>query len=362
MKAMTSMPPEDWPQDALERVVTCPVCCNPRRSAWRADLTDRIFATVGGRWTLWRCAGCAAAYLDPRPTVATIGRAYSTYYTHASEPGHHIVVPSDLPAQRRRRAVHASYYNRYFGHRLVSALPLGWTLIASSRRRRARADQSIRHLPAPSHPEAVLLDLGCGDGAFLRVARALGYVARGLEFDPAAAATARRAGFEVETRGVDQVDYEPNSLDQVTLNHVIEHVHDPVGLLRRVLYWLRPGGRVWLQTPNIDGNGSETFAADWRGLEPPRHLVLFTPASLGRALADAGFTDVALQLPPPDASFYVAQSQALRDGRDPYQEADALRRRAAKRIGERWNRASLGDPRRAESITMVGFRPQAVVR
>ena len=129
-----------------------------------------------------------------------------------------------------------------------------------------------------------LLDLGCGDGGFLRVARALGYDARGIEIDPAAAALARRQGFEVHEGAFAEAAIEPGSLAQVTLSHVIEHLHEPVDTLRQLLGWLKPGGRVWLQTPNVEGRGAARYGADWRGLEPPRHLVLFGERSLRLAI------------------------------------------------------------------------------
>lgn len=345
-----------WPAAELEALGRCPVCGEAPRARWHDDLSDLIFKVVPGRWTLWRCAHCEAAYLDPRPDARSIGRAYSTYYTHGSEPGRHLVVPGDEPHQRLKRALHASYYGWRFGHRLTPQLPGGWMSIAASARRRARAEQSIRHLPA-ARPGSVLLDVGCGDGSFLRAARVLGYAAEGIEIDEASARIAREHGLAVHLGAIDDVPATADRIDQITLNHVIEHLHDPVASLRRLLDMLRPGGRIWLQTPNVDGLGAAQFGVAWRGLEPPRHLVMFNAASLRCALQAAGYVDVQLLPPPPDASFYIAQSQALHDGRDPYAPLRQTDRRAAKRLGETWNRAALREPARAESVTMVAFRP-----
>lgn len=77
--------------------------------------------------------------------------------------------------------------------------------------------------------------------------------------------------------------------DVITLNHVIEHVSDPIELLRSCYRLLKLGGQLWLQTPNIDSLGSRRYGRHWRGLEPPRHLVLFDPVSLRSALHQAGF-------------------------------------------------------------------------
>lgn len=345
--------PGEWPAEEQEAAPSCRACSGPRRERWLDGLTDRIFRAADGRWTLWRCTDCGAATLDPRPTPASIGRAYSRYYTHDG-PEKHFIVPGDRPDLRFKRALHLSFYNHAFGHRQAGALPLGWALIAASRWRRARAGQYIRHLPG-AQPGDRLLDLGCGDGGFLRVARALGYDARGIEIDPAAAALARRQGFEVHEGSATDAAIAAGSLAQITLSHVIEHLHEPVDTLRQLHGWLRPGGRLWLQTPNVEGRGAARYGADWRGLEPPRHLVLFGERSLRQALQRAGYERIELLPPQLDAAFYIAQSESIRAGREPY-AIDKAGRRAARREGRAWDRAALDDPARAESLTMVAYR------
>lgn len=346
--------PGDWPAADTEAAPACRVCGGTRRERWLDGLTDRIFRAAPGRWTLWRCLDCGAATLDPRPTPASIGRAYSRYYTHAGAEKH-FLVPGDRPDLRFKRAMHLSFYNRHFGHRHADALPFGWLLIAASRWRSVRAGHYIRHLPGPA-PGARLLDVGCGDGGFLRVARAMGYEAQGLEFDPAAAAPARARGFTVHEGTVDAAPLAPGSFDQVTLNHVIEHLHEPAAVLARLRAALKPGGRIWLQTPNVASRGAQRYGADWRGLEPPRHLVLFGERSLHLALERAGFERAELLPPQLDAAFYIGQSESIRAGREPY-AADKALRRAARREGRAWDRAALDDPAQAESLTMVAWRP-----
>jgi len=347
--------PGEWPAGDTERAPACRICGSERRERWLDGLTDRIFRAAPGRWTLWRCGDCGAATLDPRPTPASIGRAYSRYYTHGGAEKN-FLVPGDRPDLRFKRALHLSFYNRRYGHAHADALPLGWLFVAASRWRSARAGQFIRHLPGAA-TGARLLDVGCGDGGFLRVARAMGYQACGVEIDPAAAALARAQGFEVHEGLLEAAPVAPASLDQVTLSHVIEHLHEPVVALERLRGWLRPGGRIWLQTPNVAGRGAQRYGADWRGLEAPRHLVLFGERSLRLALEGAGFERIELLPPQLDAAFYIAQSESIRAGREPY-AVDKTGRRAARREGRAWDRAALDDPAHAESLTMVAYRPR----
>lgn len=59
------------------------------------------------------------------------------------------------------------------------------------------------------------------------------------------------------------------------MNHVIELVLDPVGVLTRVADFLAPGGRIVLATPNIRGIGFALYGSCWYHMDAPRHLFLF---------------------------------------------------------------------------------------
>jgi SAM-dependent methyltransferase len=74
----------------------------------------------------------------------------------------------------------------------------------------------------------------------------------------------------------------------VTAFHVLEHVPDPVAVLRRALAWLAPGGLLIIEVPNAGGLGAAIFGQAWSGLELPRHLSHFSPETLARAVERAG--------------------------------------------------------------------------
>ena len=52
---------------------------------------------------------------------------------------------------------------------------------------------------------------------------------------------------------------------------------------------LKPGGCLVIETPNYECNYAKSFKGDWRSLELPRHLVIFSPKSIYRILKDSGF-------------------------------------------------------------------------
>jgi predicted SAM-dependent methyltransferase len=144
--------------------------------------------------------------------------------------------------------------------------------------------------------------------------QALGWQTFGLEPDPRAVEAARKRGLDVELGVLDESSFAPASFDAVTLNHVIEHLHDPVRTLRICRRILRPGGMLWLATPNLGSLGHARFGPAWRGLEPPRHLVLFTVEAARRALNSAGFEREATLLRGVDARWMFRASERLRTG------------------------------------------------
>jgi SAM-dependent methyltransferase len=346
--------PSSWPAGGLERLDRCPACGDARRATLHEGLTDRTFRSAPGRWRLVRCGGCASAYLDPRPTRATVALAYRTYYTHAEEP--ESTAPAGLPA-RLRIALANGELNRRWGYSAEPAARAGFLVGRLAPGRAALVGRSIRHLPA--RPGGALLDVGCGAGGFIAQMRRLGWRAEGLEPDPAAAAVARAAGLTVTVSALEDLapDAFAHRFDAVTLNHVIEHLHAPEDALRRVRPLLAPGGLLWVATPNLRALGHRRYGRDWVALDPPRHMVLFHRPSLEALLRRCGFTPLPTPRPAPDATVTFACSAAIRAGRPPL-EGPMRRRRATRALAALANRIAVRDPARAEELVVVA-RPGA---
>jgi len=166
------------------------------------------------------------------------------------------------------------------------------------------------HLPAPSRPSRVL-DVGCGSGVLLARMKALGWDAEGVELDPDGVKAARGRGVGVRQGTLEQQAFPDNTFDAVHSAHVIEHVYDPVGLLRECHRILKPGGTLVILTPNIESWGHRKFGASWLNLDPPRHLVLFSTRTLSRSASQAGFTVKRLDTTVRSAWVYGALSRCI---------------------------------------------------
>lgn len=276
---------QPWPEEDLEYIGRCPLCGSDQHTVLYEGLRDRTYFCALGSWTLHRCAGCNCAYLDPRPTPETIGRAYGRYYTHEIEGQE---APASL-LKRIKQAAKNGYLNSKWGTSLFPASQTLGGLLPPSMR--ALLDASMRHLPRHGG-ERTLLDVGCGDGQFLALAQNVGWRVTGLDLDPVAVETARSKGINVQLGGIENLAKEADCFDAITISHVIEHVYNPDELLSSCYRLLKPSGFFWIETPNVDSYGHSEFKSDWRGLEPPRHLQLLSWSILQRMLTKTGFSQV----------------------------------------------------------------------
>jgi 2-polyprenyl-3-methyl-5-hydroxy-6-metoxy-1,4-benzoquinol methylase len=268
-------------------VPACPVCGSAERIVLHKVLIDNVFFVAPGKWTLQSCTQCKSAYLDPRPNPTSIGKAYGTYFTHAA--GTAQKNATQLGGFRRlRRMLANGYLNRQYNTHRQPASSLGYWVAKLLPSQRQQLDTEFRYLSKPTQGQH-LLDIGCGNGDFLLSAREAGWQVSGLEPDPKAAEVARQRGVDVTVGAIDLLADASDCFDVVTISHVIEHVHDPKQLLQAVHRLLKPGGMVYIDTPNIQSNGAALFKENWRGLETPRHLVLFNTTNLTGLLSATGF-------------------------------------------------------------------------
>ena len=248
-------PAEADREEELLEEVDCPLCGSAEK--------EQLFATrdrlhdLEGVFTLMRCQRCGLLYLSPRPTRQAIGRYY----------------PDD-----------------YFPYAQRSFPPL----LAALVRRWGGAERRVRAVMR-FVPRGRLLDIGCGAGDFLEaLLRHEDWEAQGGELNRSlATATARRLGIEVFGGELTDADLPEGYFDVVTLWNVLEHLFDPLPTLRRIHGLLRPGGLLALSVPNTEGIDARLFGPFWVELDSPRHLALFSPRNLDRALCETGFHPLA---------------------------------------------------------------------
>ncbi|MFT3886300.1 MAG: class I SAM-dependent methyltransferase [Flavobacteriales bacterium] len=145
------------------------------------------------------------------------------------------------------------------------------------------------------HRTGRLIDVGCGGGGFLRCAAERGWEAHGTEYGAATVETLREQGFHMRQGPLDAANYEAGSFDVVVSIEVLEHVIDPREELRQMHRILRPGGLLYITTPNFNALTRRLTGSRWTVVAYPEHLTLFTAASLHGLLERSGFERIGLR-------------------------------------------------------------------
>ena len=295
---------------ALREMIEQCLLCGQAGAVLYPALGDRLETDATG-FGLQRCAACHCVWLSPRPTREDLPSFYpSDYYAYGAPE----VVGQRTGAVRGVRDTL---------RRLILSEALGYTQLGSRSRWASFIGALLGGIPSlrqraafgwgelcPSYvPHGRLLDVGCGAASYLARMRELGWEVQGVDLSHDAARVAReRYGIPVEVGMLSEARFPDNRFAVITMSHVIEHVPDPLAYLAECRRILAPGGRLIVRTPNLGGFASWLFGKDWMALDPPRHLVLFTPATLRACVEQSGFRVLQERSDPAMASFNAQMS------------------------------------------------------
>ncbi|MEO1528326.1 MAG: class I SAM-dependent methyltransferase [Planctomycetota bacterium] len=265
----------------------CPLC---GQDAFVSVMKGRdLLFFCPGEFSIVRCTACAHAYLNPRPTLAEIGKFYpDDYGPHADESN---AAKSDageqaIPVVESQDGDDAPKSEPWYLSGFVRAIPglrgfYYWLM----------RDRALI-LPDVPRSEKRALDLGCGSGGDLVRLRDQGWNAEGVELTPAAAEIARSRGFRVFTGTLEEAEFDNQTFDAVFASMVVEHLHDPIATLREIDRILAEDGWVVFTVPNFGCWERWFFGRFWYALETPRHLQHFTPRTLKNMLQGEGYRQV----------------------------------------------------------------------
>lgn len=134
-----------------------------------------------------------------------------------------------------------------------------------------------------------ILDVGCGNGLFLSVAKELGWECYGTEYSPKAVELCRNKGLTVFQGSLADVINEIPVVDIVVSFEVIEHVSFPGIEIENISRALRVGGALYITTPNFNSISRLLLKDKHSEITYPEHLCYFTASTLTRLLKSKGF-------------------------------------------------------------------------
>lgn len=231
-------------------LAACPVCAGGEfRPVMQVDSHPVV-----------RCTHCGLQLTNPQPSDAELAAIYGPNY---------VLVENDAA---------------------------GEAMVLQSKR--ATADHYLDVLAAAGVPtRGRLLEIGCGQGNFLRQAANRGFDVTGVEYSQFAC---ERARANLDGRGqvlqgeITVLADEASAYDVCVLCDVIEHVRDPALFLREIFRLLRPGGVLLVVTPSLASWSARFLRSRWMEYKA-EHLFYYAPDTLRRQLAGEGYEKISIQ-------------------------------------------------------------------
>lgn len=217
----------------------CPICDGTQFEDY---LKTQDFTFSKESFTVQACKNCGFRFTNPIPTEDTIGSYYGAdnYMSHATQ---------------SRKGLMPFVYKRVRNMNLNNKLRL-----------------VKKHAKGKN-----LMDIGAGNGFFLNACQIEKYIVQGLEPDSRAREVAKK-DFGLDLKEPSHIsNLESNSVDVITMWHVLEHVYHLKRDIAEYKRVLAEDGVLILALPNIDSYDSNYYKEYWDGLDLPLHLYHFSP-------------------------------------------------------------------------------------
>lgn len=240
---MTSISPQSVTFNHQQIHVVCNICGS----------SNEKLITIQNTCKVVRCMCCGFVYVNPRPTAETLKQLYLKYLPEKIED------------------------------------PLLWDVYMKDVFAKA-AKVLMKQFPG----EGKILDIGCGYGFFLSQMKAKGWQTCGIDVSETAISYASNRSLDVALGTLDNIKYEDNSFDAITLFYVLEHLPDPLKTLHEIRRILKPNGLLLLRVPHTTPIVRILSLLGIKNnlYDPPFHLNDFSHVTIKAILEKAGFHNI----------------------------------------------------------------------
>jgi 2-polyprenyl-3-methyl-5-hydroxy-6-metoxy-1,4-benzoquinol methylase len=249
-------------------IPNCPVCGNEKLSF---ALKTIDYTVSNEEFSIYQCEHCSVRFTGNIPSLSQIGKYYESeqYISHTNS----------------TKGLFNKLYQLVRNYSLVSKRELVCKYSNSN--------------------SGIILDYGCGTGSFLNEMKSNGWGIKGVEPDAGAAQKATLLnGIKIDDSS-SLSSFIPESVDVITLWHVLEHVHDLHPTLTTLKSILKANGVMFVAVPNYQSFDAAHYKQFWAAYDVPRHLYHFSKKSMDN-LMEANGLQIVKVLPMWFDSFYVS--------------------------------------------------------
>lgn len=140
-----------------------------------------------------------------------------------------------------------------------------------------------------------LLDIGTGAGLFAQIAVERGWEVFGTELTQEAVDDCSNKGIKMFKGQLDEAHFEDNMFDVITCIETIEHLNNPLMLVKEMHRITRPNGMVYITTPNFNAVLRYWLNSKYDIIEYPLHLTYYTKNTLKKLFEEHHFTTASLE-------------------------------------------------------------------
>ena len=269
------------------RTHTKPFCiiCKAQGIQKYHNLRDRLFG-ASGSWQIRECSNlfCRHLWLDPGPINEDIHLAYAEYFTHQDNPQLNVSFLQKIVLAYQAHHYQYPVRNIKQFHRFFSFL------LSQFKFFKEYMDYPFIYFKGIK--KGKFLELGAGSGEMLNQFKNLGFDVEGLDLDPKAVKNAKQKDLKIYHGDIFSKKFKENTYDIIFSSHFIEHVPDPIKVIKESLRILKKDGTFVAITPNTSSFLHKLLKWRWLGLDPPRHLHMFDATQLQKIAHKLGFKEV----------------------------------------------------------------------
>lgn len=253
----------------MNNFISCYTCSRPLKSI---IFTAYDYNDNKAPYTFYQCAYCELIQIYPFPKDEknTKYYSYSDPNEYAKDKNEQINFLHRIPfgTIALKKYIDSCYQNRY---------------------------EKIERL----YSQGKILDIGCGEGSFLKKFSTVKWNITGIEINKYLAKSAKKklTNAKILTSPIESLKLAKEKYDIITLWHVLEHLHNPHTMLRAIHKLLHPKGYLIIEVPHGNSLYRKIFKDKWQLLLLPRHLFFWTRKSLSLSLKQSGFEVIHVSYP-----------------------------------------------------------------
>ena len=279
-------------QEATMEYVSCNLCASNKTEL--LFVSKDMLLNKPGQFRIVKCKNCGLIYLNPRPSESALRQYYPKQYYSYQPPGDKKrgrLEKFFLELNRRiKNQILQEYFN--YAEKPVSMMEkvssiVKKILLFPPYLRLVLLGKDLKIIPYQG--QGRILDIGCGSGRALSLLKERGWDTYGVELNAQAVDIARnKLNLKVELGSINDIEFQDNFFDVLTMSHTLEHMPNPKETLRKVNKVLKPGGTLITIIPNVNSFEARIFRQYWLGWDPPRHLYSFSLRTFKKMLQTVG--------------------------------------------------------------------------